>query len=222
MTTDDLRTTLARAEERLDRRLDEQPRPHLVATAADPRTPDVFRGEGSDQPGAQHAALWFDAPDLFSTRDAIGRAIDARLAVDPYATLDVVLVAHTPFPLDLIDLVRARLARGTPSYLSRTLALRGEDLQRRITVVVPVGSRVSPDWVDAVRDAVPVFRDQSLRQAAADAAELGASLPGARVVGDGHDPNDWALLCDQAEPGAVAFADRALEIRWLHRQLGFG
>lgn len=222
MTTDDLRTTLARAEERLDRRLDEQPRPHLVAAAADPRMPDVFHGDGEALPGAQHAALWFDAPDLFSTRDAIGRAIDARLAVDPYATLDVVLVAHTPFPLDLLDLVRGRLDRGTPSYLSRTLALRGEDLQRRITVVVPVDSRVPADWIDAVRDVVPVFRDQTLRQAAADAAELGASLPGARVLGDAHDPGDWALLCDQAEAGAVAFADRALEIRWLHRQLGFG
>ncbi len=221
-----LRSTLERAEERLDRRLDEQPRPHLVELAARPEMPDVFRADldkpGSAAPGAQHVALWFNAPDLFARKDAIARTIDARLAVDPYATLDVVLVAHRQFPLDLIDFVRARLSNGTPSYLSRTLALRGEDLQRRITVVVPTDSRVGAEWIEAARDVVPVFRDQTLRQAAANAAELGASMPNARIVGDASDPADWRVLADGADPASVAFADRALEIRWLHRQLGFG
>lgn len=226
MDRDSLRSTLERAEERLDRRLDEQPRPHLVEHSARPEMPDVFRADleapASAPPGAQHVALWFDAPDLFAKKDAIARAIDARLAVDPYATLDVVLIARRQFPLDLLDFVRARLAAGTQSYLSRTLALRGDDLQRRITVVVPTDTRATTEWIEAVRDVVPVFRDQSLRQAAADAAELGDSLPNARIVGDARDPADWRLLTENADPAAVAFADRQLEIRWLHRQLGFG
>ncbi len=221
-----LRSTLARAEERLDRRLDELPRPHLVQHSARADMPDVFHAELDGTPvaapGAQHVALWFDAPELFARKDAIGRAIDARLAVDPYATLDVVLVAHRQFPLDLLDFVRARLAAGTPSYLSRTLALRGEDLQRRITVVLPSGVAHNPGWVDAVREVVPVFRDQTLRQAAADAALLGDTLPCARVTSAEADAADWRTLSDEADPAAVAFADRRLEIRWLHRQLGFG
>lgn len=219
-----LASTLARAEEQLERRLDEQPRPHLVEQSARPDMPDVFHADleaTSTAPGAQHVALWLDAPDLFERKAALGRAIDARLAIDPYATLDVVLVARRPFPLDLIDFVRARLAAGTPSYLSRTLALRGEDLQRRITVVLPANAELNAGWIDAVRDVVPVFRDQTLRQAAIDAEELGAALPNARIIGDG-DGVDWRRLSESADPAAVAFADRQLEIRWLHGQLGFG
>lgn len=226
MDTQALRATLARAEERLDRRLDELPRPHLVDRSDRPELPDVFHVEldaaVSAPPGAQHVALWFDGPDLFAQREAVGRTIDARLAVDPYATLDVVLLARREFPLDLIDFVRARLAAGAPSYLSRTLALRGEDLQRRITVVLPAQTQVSPGWIDAARELVPVFRNQSLRQAAMDARQLGESLPAARVVGEAGEEADWRRLAENAEPSAVAFADRRLEVRWLRAQLGFG
>ena len=42
--------------------------------------------------------------------------IDERQVIDPYATLDVGLVASQPFPLDLLDLVAAKLDAGTPSY----------------------------------------------------------------------------------------------------------
>ena len=225
MDTRTLRTTLELAEQRLERRLDELPRPHLVERSAREQMPDVFHlnldAPGSAPPGAQHVAVWFDGLDLFARRAAIGQAIDARLAVDPYATLDVVLVARCEFPLDLIDFVRARLAAGAPSYLSRTLALRGEDLQRRIAIVIPVEAEVSPGWIDAAGELVPVFRDQSLRQAAADAEARGDSLPAARVVGKG-DAADWRRLAENAEPSAVAFADRELEVRWLRAQLGFG
>jgi hypothetical protein len=41
--------------------------------------------------GAQHVALWLSASDLFARRDVALRALDLRLSVDPYATLDVVL-----------------------------------------------------------------------------------------------------------------------------------
>jgi len=219
MNRDTLRSTLERAEVQLNRRLDEQPRPHLVDRAARLDMPDVFQLGEPASPGAQHVSLWCDAPDLFEQRDAIGKAVDARLAIDPYATLDIVLVARRNFPLDLLDSVRAKLAAGTQSYLSRTLALRGEDLQRRITVVVPQDSHATADWIDAARDVVPVFRDQTLRQAAADAEALGDTLPCARIVGDASDPADWRRLNDVADPASVAFADRVLEIRWLHRLL---
>ena len=218
MDRETLRTTLERAELQLNRRLDETPRPHLVALNARADMPDVFQLDAPSAPGAQHVSLWCDAPDLFEKREAINKAVDARLAVDPYATLDVVLVAHRNFPFDLLDSIRAKLAAGTQSYLSRTLALRGEDLQRRITVVVPQGSHATPDWIDAVRDVVPVFRDQTLRQAAADAEDLGDTLPCARII-SGTDAKDWQRLHDLADPASVAFADRALEVRWLHRLL---
>ena len=145
---DALSQCLFDAEEKLGRRLDELPRPHLVAEASDPsrrvsrwmstsRTPCT-----SYKPGAQHVALWFTGRDLFARRDLCLKALDLRLKVDPYATIDVVLRPQTAFPLDLIDLLQARLADATPSYATRALAHRGENLQRRISVVLPPRAHV--------------------------------------------------------------------------------
>ena len=203
-----LAEVLAWAERHLDRRIDEVPRPHLVERPGDASSPDVLRVDVESPPsvavaGAQHVALWFDGGDLFARRDAVARAIDARLAVDPYATLDVVLVARREFPLDLVDLVRARLNAGTPSCLSRMLSGRGEDLQRRVAVVAPQGAAVSDGWLEAVSTLAPVYRDQLAREAIEGAEALGVTAPRARIVGE-VGPSEWAKL-----------ADRALEARWL-------
>jgi len=110
----------------------------------------------------------------------VGRAIDARLAVDPYATLDVVLAPRGPFPLNLLDMVFDRLRRATP--LSRVLAHRGEDLQSRLVVVLRERTWFAPDYLSALRTEVPICRDQPWRQALADAERLGDDLPAARVI----------------------------------------
>jgi hypothetical protein len=213
MSADELREVLAWAEERLGRRLDEAPRPHLVEQS-DPTVPDVLHVNVDAplepaRPGAQHLALWFDGEDLFARRDVIARAIDARLAIDPYATLDVVLVARHEFPLDLLDLVRARLDAGTPSCLSRMLAPRGEDLQRRIAVVAPAGVQLAADWLDAASTLAPVYRDQSAREALAETE----STLRARITGD-VTASEWTRLAERPVED-VSFADRALEARWL-------
>ncbi len=213
-----LAEVLAWAERHLDRRIDEVPRPHLVERPGDASSPDVLRVDVESPPsvavaGAQHVALWFDGGDLFARRDAVARAIDARLAVDPYATLDVVLVARREFPLDLVDLVRARLNAGTPSCLSRMLSGRGEDLQRRVAVVAPQGAAVSDGWLEAVSTLAPVYRDQLAREAIEGAEALGVTAPRARIVGE-VGPSEWAKLTE-IPLELVSFADRALEARWL-------
>jgi sulfatase maturation enzyme AslB (radical SAM superfamily) len=221
MDTDALRRALFDAEERLERRLDEQPRPHLVDPH--PGRRDVFQvcldtGAGLDDvgaSGAQHVALWLTGKDLFGGRERAHSALDARLAVDPYAMLDVVLRAEAPFPLDLVDLLRRKLDSGAPSYASRALALRGEDLQRRISVVLPLGSRLPADFVDALRDVVPVYREQSAAQAAAHAAELGDTLPMARIMDEDVPQTLWAELAREADPVAVAFRNVACEAAWV-------
>ena len=202
--------TVKQAEERLGRRLDEWPRPHLIDGGLDGFEPE-------QRPGAQHVALWFRGADLFARRAAILGALDARLRIDPYATLDVVLAPDDPFPLDLIDLIRARLDAAPQSYVSRALAHRGEDLQRRIAVVLR--REFDPDWIDALR--VPVFREQTAVQALRDAERLGAELPGARIVGPADDET-VAALARGADADFVAFADRQLEAAWQRRILGFG
>lgn len=220
--------TLRAAEERLGRRLDEKPRPHLVAES--PGALDVFRldldraggpeRDAAARPGAQHCALWFEGDDLFARRAELLRAIEARQAVDPYATLDVVLAPRQPFPLDLISLVQGRLDAARPSYATRSLKHRGETHSQRVSVVL---KRELPlDWVEAVRDHVQVFREQSLQQAAADVARLGDELPSARIVGAADEGAHFTTLEDQADPECVVFADRRLEAVWQRRVLGYG
>ncbi|HYY51853.1 MAG TPA: hypothetical protein VE755_03220, partial [Myxococcales bacterium] len=208
---DALAQTVLAAEQRLRRRLDEWPRPHLVDFGID--------GFAAQAPGAQHMALWFESADLFARRGEILRAIDARLRLDPYATLDVVLSPEAVFPLDLVDAIRRRLDDAPASYVSRALAHRGEDLQRRIAVVLREPQPA--DWIDALRERVQVFRDQSAREALCGAERLGADLPGARVCGTVSD-DAFADLARRADGDCVAFADPSLELAWTQRVLGFG
>jgi hypothetical protein len=174
---------------------------------------------GAAEPGAQHVALWLSGRDLFSRREVILRAIDLRLEVDPYAMLDVVLRPVAPFPLDLLDVVRARFAAAAQSYASRTLAHRGEDLQRRISVVLAERHDLPADWLEALAGEVFVYREQSAREAAASAARLGVDLPGARILDRDIDPALWRELAAHADPVAVTFASRKHEEAWVHRVL---
>lgn len=209
------------AEARLERRLDELPRPHLVDQAGDAR--DVFKVDLDDPmslqsaaaPGAQHVALWIEGRDLFARREVALRAVDVRLSVDPYATLDVVLRPKVPFPFDLIDTLRARLAHATPSYTSRSLAHRGEDLQRRINVVLPQDLTFSEDWLEALREQVPVYREQSLAEALKHADELGDTRDNARIMDTQITETSWKRLVQHADPAAVTFAHRAYESAWV-------
>lgn len=219
---------LASAEERLGRRLDERPRPHLVERGT---ARDVFHldldAAGSDarreaaRPGGQHVALWLEADDLFSKQQAVLDAIGARQTVDPYATLDVVLVPSQPFPLDLLDAVAAKLDSGMQSYATRALKHRSGDAVHRITVVLKATTQVPHDWVEAVMEQVQVFRDQPLTRALADASELGDTLPSARIVGP-VDATRLPQLEADVDPECVIFADRELETRWQRTVLGYG
>jgi len=223
MSEEQICESLFQAEERLGRRLDEVPRAHLVEMPGDP--PDVFHVDldaplAPAIPGAQHVALWLEGNDLFASRDAALRAIDARLAIDPHATLDVVLAPRREFPLDLLDRLRARLDSAPSSYAARALLWRGENSQRRISVVLR--GEASPGWIDAVRSAVPVFRDQRIARAIRDAERLGGDLPAARIIAGAPSRDEFQELARRADPEAVSFADRASEAAWQRDILGYG
>ncbi len=237
-TPEQLRQTLESAEARLDRRLDEEPRPHLVEAWSPKETgpvllaPDVFALDLDDAtlaatlaaraPGAQHAALWLTGRDLWAQRAGVKAAVEARLRVDPYATLDVVLRPLGPFPLDLLEQLRVQVDAATPSYVSRALAHRGENGQRRLSVVLGEASLLPADWVEAVRDLASVFQEMTLRAAAKVAEELGDRLPGARIVGALDDAEALARLQREAPAASITFADRAREAWWTRAVLGYG
>jgi Radical SAM superfamily/B12 binding domain len=214
-----LRETLMQAEARLHRRLDEWPRPHLCDGGDHPSLGGSLDGFAPQLPGPQHAALWFAGRDLFGRRAEILASIEARLRIDPYATLDVVLAPIDPFPLDLLEAIRLKLDAGPQSYASRSLAHRGENAQRRLAVVLR--DDFDPDWVAAIRELAQVFRDQPIRAALRDAARLGDELPGARIVGEVSD-EEFSALAGSADPDLVCFANRDLEAAWQRRVLGFG
>lgn len=226
---------LEEAEERLDRRVEEEPRPWLVETALDDQTPDVFSldldrdddaaRDRAARPGAAHVALRLIGDDLWAARDRAADAIRRRLAVDPHAGLDIVLAPRRPFPLNLLGYLRQVLDAGPASYASRVLRLRGEDMQRRVTVLLADGARGFPDdWVTAVDACVPVFADVTPAFALERAVDLGDRLPGARVVGalPGDGESYLRALAAHSDPGAVAFADRRAELVWVERFLAFG
>ncbi|HWE24609.1 MAG TPA: radical SAM protein [Myxococcales bacterium] len=222
MNAEQIRFCIEEAEARLGRRVDEMPRPHLVATASDPADVFVFDVDDPDlsrmhAPGAQHCALWIIGRDLFAHRAAALTAIDARVGIDPHATLDVVLAPRHQFPVDLLEAIRARLDAAPPSYASRALAHRGENLQRRLCVVLSGDG--DPDWVEAVRRHARVFRDQSWQRALRDAERLGGDLPGARIT-DVPPPEAFRDLQRLCDADAVSFADRATERAWQAEMLG--
>ena len=89
MDEDQLRAALFDAEDRLERRLDETPRPHLVSRDGLPDVADRFeidldRATAEDfaraaRPGARHAALWLERP-----RSLRGRGPDRRRRPRPH------------------------------------------------------------------------------------------------------------------------------------------
>ncbi|MEK7704989.1 MAG: radical SAM protein, partial [Myxococcota bacterium] len=193
MSAEDLRGALASAERTLGRRLDELPRPHLVEMDATLSLPDVFslnfdRMSTHDQrvaaaPGAAHASLWLGANDLWQQREHITDAIAARVAIDPYATLDVVLDASGPFPLDLTERLARQLADLSPSYGTRLLTWRGENALRRLWVCARDEAALPADFLLALAQRVDVCVNGSWRDALRWAPELGTHRPALRVVG---------------------------------------
>lgn len=228
MTTESIHATLLAAEDRLERRLDEQPRPMLIDPHADDDPPLVFRvrvddsngGELPAGPGSAHVALWLIGRDLWQQREAVTRAIRARIATDPHAILDVVLVPLEPPPLNLIDVVRDALDAAPASFARAWLRHRGgEDAMHRICVLLGAERRWSGDYLDHLLARVAVFQDTDAATALRQAERLGVDRPAARITG-GIEPDDARLLMARADPDAVAFARRDLERWWVAEALG--
>ena len=226
--SDDLTDALFAAEDALDRRLDESPRMHLVAADASEVPRSVFEFDLDQDaltdtaPGARHSAFWFRGSDLFAHRAKIRRHLEAHLDREPFAVLDVVLCPTMPFPLDLLEELHAWLGAGTASYQSRALAHRGENLLRRVGVALGRNVDVPADWVTALLEDVPVFRDQTLAAALTALTELGLTRPGARILDPRCDDGEWLQLRGAADPEVIVFADPELERRWQREVIGYG
>lgn len=230
---EELREAFFEAEETLDRRLDESPRPFLADPDPTLMTPDFFSvcvedwnaetSQALTKAGANHSALWIMGKELFSQRDNIRKAIEIRLQQDPYGILDVVLYPEQPFPLNLIDFLKQQLELAVPSYLSRTLAHRGENAQRRLTVVLPQQAKFPKDYLATLASDVFLFQNQTFQQALKNASLLGETLPGARIINTeiSWNASEWEQLKRNADPEMVVFASRVYEQKWLQEVLEY-
>lgn len=233
MSESEMLEALLDAEDCLQRRLDEFPRPHLVNPAQDLRPPDVFQINLDDskekwrhairQPGAQHVALWFQAKDLYARRGRISEVLDRRFDLDPFAIVDLVLAPSRPFPMNLLEFLTGKIRSAPQSYASRWLSHRRENAQHRVCVVLERGKKFEKDYLDHLMQYVPVFQRTTWHQAFAKAALLNESVPGALV--DGPLPNMTSLEFQEfrnlVDPEAVIFADREFEAAWIREAVGY-
>ncbi|TGK07627.1 radical SAM protein [Leptospira semungkisensis] len=228
-TAESLSSTLFRSEDRLDRRLDETPRSLL--SDPDPNTLDVFsfspgRSEkfGSEEyslAGARHVSIWWRGEVLENSKQDFFSRLRTRFARDPFAVTDLVLYPGTPFDPELVTEIMEEFEKVPASYLSRTLAHRGENMMHRIVLVLPIGVSFPLEWIAEIREYIPVFQEMEWEEASKKAEELGGDFPGARIISKNENRSAWKLLLENADPESVTFADRDLEKRWCWEVLGY-
>ncbi|TGK12177.1 radical SAM protein [Leptospira fletcheri] len=226
---EDLASTLFRSEDRLDRRLDETPRPFLADF--DPSMRDVFvfsenggRDEGITDfsvPGSRHIAVWWKGKNLESSKKEFFSKLRVRLLKDPYTVTDVVLYPREPFSPKLINEIMMEFSAIPASYLSRTLAHRGENMLHRIVLVLPENVSFPEEWLDDISEYLPVFREMKWEDAVRKSGELGGEFPGARILDQEFHEGAWEALSESADPEAVLFANRNLEKKWCWEVLGY-
>ena len=175
MDEDQLRAALFDAEERLEpeARRDAAASPRFARSAC-PRSPDRFeidldRGDPEDlaRRGATRCAgtrRSGSGRDLFGAARRIAEAVvgahPRRSARAPRRRSSR---RTAPF-LSTSSIAFTRILAAAPqSYLSRSQALRGEDAQRRVTIVIPRGAAPPPGWIAAARDAADVFKEMTAR-----------------------------------------------------------
>jgi len=231
MGKEDIMESIMQAEDILGRRVEEYPRPFLVDSDEAALPADILRVDLDcaeidamdvvSAPSARHVAVWMESADIFSRRSLIKRVIEKRMLVDPYCTLDVVLVAREPFPLDLMDIVRTSLDVGPEWYLTRHLSMRGENAARRICVVIPEDVNLPFEYLESLMGEAPVFKNMTVGDALKYPELLGDEIPAARITGKSLRPGSERLkiLARRADPEAVAFASRALEAWWVSKVL---
>ena len=213
-----LSESLFLAEKNLGHRLDEFPRP-MLSDSSDyfdvlEIDLDNFKDYNLlDRPGSRHFSLRIMGTNLFEKIDLIKKIIIAKINIDPYCTLDVIIIPKNEFPFNLIDELIIFLNAQKSSYLSFVLSHRKENLQRRLTVLLKKDFNFKQLWINDLLYEVVVFVDSSISYAVQNYKKIGYDLPKVRILEDEISNLDWKKLkkCDSE---SITFKNRELERKW--------
>ncbi|WP_411823103.1 B12-binding domain-containing radical SAM protein [Leptospira sp. 'Mane'] len=230
---DQLVESLYLAEDLLDRRLDEFPRPFLCEGDPNIRDRFDFDLDGTDLselisksklPGARHQAVWFFSKNFESKKESIHKLMDIRLATDPFCTMDFVFLADREISMDLIGFLESCVRNASPSYLSRALAHRGENMQRRLILILKKDVSIDPIWKAQIerRESFVIYQEMNSDFASSHAEKLGTTFPFAWISDKSMDEKVWKNLETKSDPETVSFSARSLEKKWSTEVLEYG
>ncbi|TGL37805.1 B12-binding domain-containing radical SAM protein [Leptospira perdikensis] len=234
----DLTESLYFAEDLLERRLDEFPRPFLCAALpnkndridfvlTDSKNPLASEKQTTSETGllswsgSRHHSVWFHTEDLSKDLSRILFLIDARITAEPFCTVDFVLpLVRVPKPDEISKLVSI-LETKRNSYLSRTLAHRGENLQHRLVFVFDGKNSELKNWRNSELDSTSFLIYETI-----DTNQIRNLDPTKEafylITGEEIDTSDFVFLKEEMDPEAITFSSRKLEEKWSMEVLGYG
>lgn len=234
----DLTESLYFAEDLLERRLDEFPRPFLCApeSGKNDRMDLEFSSSGirffcsglenafataKEWSGSRHHSVWFHSENLGKDLSRIRTFIEGRINSEPFSTIDFVIpLASVPKSKEVADLV-STLESKRNSYLSRTLAHRGENLQHRLVFVIDGQKLELKNWRKNELDSVAYLIYEKLPTSKIKSLDL-SEESFYLVDGEEVDPKDFEFLKQNMDPETITFSSRKLEERWSMEVLGYG
>lgn len=110
-----------------------------------------------DPPSFRHGSLRLASEDLWARRSLVEAHVRRRRAADPFCVLDVVLEPRAPFPLDLLDRVRALEERA--DYSSRVASMHGTDGSIRPSILLRSIEGFPPGWLREAAASCPLAVD---------------------------------------------------------------
>ncbi|TGM43114.1 radical SAM protein [Leptospira levettii] len=229
-TPEALRDSVYFAEDLLERRLDEFPRPFLCDVAPDKN--DRFDWYPKDKKqstsyfsetierGTRHQSVWFHTDSLTKDRLEIMDVIEKKIEAEPFCTIDFVIpLLEVPKPNEISSLENLLHSKRN-SYLAKTLEYRGENLQHRLVFVFPEGKDLFWNWRDSFTGEESFLVYERIHPETISKLDPEDSFF-YLVSGETITTKDWELL-KQLDPETITFTSRNWEEKWSMEVLGYG
>ncbi|MCW7464250.1 B12-binding domain-containing radical SAM protein [Leptospira levettii] len=229
-TPEALRDSVYFAEDLLERRLDEFPRPFLCDVA--PNKNDRFDWYPKDKKqstsyfsetierGTRHQSVWFHTDSLTKDRLEIMDVIEKKIEAEPFCTIDFVIPLLEVPKLNEISSLENLLHSKRNSYLAKTLEYRGENLQHRLVFVFPEGKDSFWNWRDSFTGEESFLVYERIHPETISKLDPEDSFF-YLVSGETIATKDWELL-KQLDPETITFTSRNWEEKWSMEVLGYG